>query len=166
MQVGAYMAGMVRESTVDGPGVRLVLFFQGCPHHCPGCQNPDTWVMEEGKLMKISDIMKLIDKNLTPLHGGITISGGEPFMQPEALNELLQNIKTRHPHLSLWCYTGYIFEEIRDLPALKLIDVLVDGRYVEEERDLELVFRGSRNQRIIDVKASLETGRVIEIALS
>lgn len=156
------LAGMAKESTVDGPGVRLALFMQGCPHHCSGCHNPETWDENGGQRMSVTAALKLMAQYLTPLHQGITISGGEPFMQPDALLELLQGVRESFPALNIWCYSGYIFDDLQHSPVLPLIDILVDGPYQEELRDLDLLFRGSRNQRIIDVAASLQTGQVVE----
>lgn len=159
--------GMVCESVVDGPGLRDVVFVQGCPHRCPGCQNPDSWDFSGGSLTDVADVISLIPTS--PLVSGVTFSGGEPFCQAAALVEIARHVKALG--LNLWVYTGYTWEELLAHPdpleftykpvweLLSLTDVLVDGRYVQEERNISLPYRGSRNQRIIDVKASLETRR-------
>lgn len=156
------LAGLTRESTVDGPGVRLALFLQGCPHHCKGCHNPETWDQAGGEIWTVKATLDLLGKKLTPLHQGITISGGEPFLQPEALLALVEGIRQRFPHLNIWCYSGYLFEDLKASPVLRYLDVLVDGPFIEEEREMDLPFRGSRNQRIIDVASSLKKGKPVE----
>ncbi len=161
------IAGVIKESVVDGTGLRFTLFTQGCPHHCPGCHNPETHSPTGGTQTNISRILEEIDKN--PLLQGVTFSGGEPFVQAAALLHLAQEIKARG--LDLWCYSGYTWEELLQMAAkdeavshlLELVDVLVDGLYLQEQRDYSLAFRGSRNQRILDVAASLERGRPMEL---
>lgn len=149
------LSGMVKESVVDGPGFRLVLFTQGCPRHCPGCQNPDLIPAGGGREMAPGEVLQLIKKNISSLTGGITFSGGDPLMQADALAELLKLLRLEYPQLNIWVYTGYVFEEVKHLPVLQYIDVLVDGPYEESRRDISLAFRGSSNQRLIDVPASL-----------
>ncbi|XME03828.1 anaerobic ribonucleoside-triphosphate reductase activating protein [Lachnospiraceae bacterium C1.1] len=145
------IAGYIKHSLVNGPGIRLVLFFQGCPHHCKGCQNPDTWDPEGGEL---TDTEELIDLIRSVKHiQGITFSGGDPLMQSDALTELASFSK--NIGLDVWCYTGWTIEEIRsgkagiNQEALKYIDVLVDGPFIEKLKDEDLELRGSSNQRII-----------------
>ena len=151
------IAGTASDSIVDGTGLRFTIFTQGCCHHCPGCHNPETHDLNGGKEMDTEDIIAEFKKN--PLMSGITLSGGEPFLQPQACLELAK--ATHTIGRDVWAYSGYTLEELRgmadaDVDALlDEIDVLVDGRFVMEERSLELRFRGSRNQRIIDMK----TGR-------
>ena len=159
------LAGIVRESIVDGPGIRFVVFTQGCPHHCEGCHNPETHDFTGGYDCRTGKLLAEIDKN--PLLRGVTISGGEPFCQPEALLELLRAVKQRG--LNLMVYTGYLYETLlemaRERPAigemLLLTDLLVDGPFLLKERDLTLRFRGSRNQRIIDLTATRLAGEVV-----
>jgi len=158
------IAGIVKESIVDGPGIRLVVFAQGCKRRCPGCHNPQTHPFDGGKIININEILEMIDRN--PLIDGITLSGGEPFEQAEAFAVLAEKVKEKG--LNVMTYTGYTFEEImKNLNTkagwerlLKASDILVDGRFIQEERDLTLKFRGSKNQRIIDVKKSIENNRV------
>lgn len=159
------IADIVQDSIVDGPGIRLTVFVQGCPHRCKGCHNPATWDYDGGKLMDTDEIIAMMDAN--PLLDGITLSGGEPLLQPLACMELAKAAHERG--LSVWCYTGYRWEYMLDVYRADTvgvlvghIDVLVDGPYMEHKRTLELPWRGSRNQRIIDVQASLKTGHVVE----
>lgn len=160
------ISGIIRESIVDGPGIRFVVFAQGCPHHCEGCHNPQTWPFEGGREVDVEKIMDEVKKN--PLIAGITLSGGEPFCQPEGMAKLAQ--KAHGQGLDVVAYTGYLYEELLNLakktPAvaelLSQIDVLVDGPFIAAEKSYELKFRGSSNQRAIDVKVSLATGKLVE----
>lgn len=156
------IAGITEDSIVDGPGLRLTVFVQGCPHHCPGCHNPETWDQFGGRYMDTQEIIAKMDAN--PLLDGITLSGGEPFWQSYPCIELAEAAHERG--LNVWCYTGFTFEKIKKDPyfrnLLDHIDVLVDGPYIESLRTLELPWRGSRNQRLIDVQESLRKGKVVE----
>ena len=154
--------GIAEDSIVDGPGLRLAVFTQGCPHHCPGCHNPDSHDPEGGRMGTTEEILEMLDDN--PLLDGITLSGGEPFLQPEPCRLLAE--ATHERGLNVWCYTGYTYEALLGSgPAhralLDAVDVLVDGPFVLEKRSLELKFRGSSNQRLIDVPASLKAGNVV-----
>lgn len=155
------LAGIVGDSITDGPGIRLTVFVQGCPHHCPGCHNPQTWPFAGGYISTPEEVLAQIEAN--PLLGGVTFSGGEPFCQAAALLPLAEAIKNRG--LELAVYTGYTFEELLTLPdpavkqLLALTDTLIDGPYMEAERNLELNFRGSANQRILKARESLAAGR-------
>ena len=159
------IAGVVKESIVDGPGIRFVVFCQGCPHHCPGCHNAVTHDFDGGYDCGVETILKAIDEN--PLLSGVTFSGGEPACQPEGFADLALGVKARN--LDIIMYSGYTFEELlekaeREKPLadlLSLVDILVDGRYLESERDLTLLFRGSRNQRVIDVPSSLKQRKAV-----
>ena len=157
------IAGTVGESIVDGPGIRYTVFTQGCPHHCAGCHNPQTHDFEGGKLFSVETLLGDICRN--PLVSGVTFSGGEPFCQPEPLHALALELKRRGKHLM--AYSGYTFEELLEQEnpfvrkLLEQLDLLVDGRYIEAERDLELRFRGSANQRVLDVPASLAAGTAV-----
>lgn len=161
------IAGVIRESFVDGPGIRFVVFCQGCPHRCPGCHNPATHDFHGGYDCEIEKILDAVGKN--PMLDGVTFSGGEPMCQPEAFLELARELRKRFPQQNILAFTGYTYEELQEMsertPALgellNLIDYLIDGRYMEEERDLTLQFRGSRNQRIIDMNATREAGLVV-----
>lgn len=160
------IAGLVKESIVDGPGFRLAVFTQGCPHNCPGCHNPQTHNFEAGTWMDVSEIVRIAAEN--PLLDGITLSGGEPFCQAEACAEIAKAAKSFN--LTVWSYTGYTFEQLLSgnpefRTLLEQIDVLVDGPFIMEKRTLDMRFRGSSNQRLIDVKKSLASGEVIEFVL-
>lgn len=157
------IAGTVNDSIVDGPGLRYAVFTQGCPHDCPGCHNPQTHDFSGGKDIDTSEILAQIRKN--PLLDGLTLTGGEPFCQCTACIALAQGA---HAHgLNVWCYSGYTFEELINGKAewrllLQNIDVLVDGPFLLEKRSLDCRFRGSSNQRLIDVPKSLVANRAIE----
>ena len=159
------LAGVVRESIVDGPGLRFTVFCQGCPHDCEGCHNPDSHDFEGGYDCEISKIIAAVDEN--PLLDGVTFSGGEPMCQPEAFAALAGELKKRK--LNIMVYTGYTYEELLRLaetrPAigklLELTDYLVDGRFVLAQRDLTLPFRGSANQRILDMEKTREAGKPV-----
>ncbi|HOJ11763.1 MAG TPA: anaerobic ribonucleoside-triphosphate reductase activating protein [Clostridiales bacterium] len=163
------LAGIVKESIVDGPGIRLVIFAQGCAHNCPGCQNPQTHSFDEGIVVNIDDILAMIKCN--PLLDGITLSGGEPFEQAEAFAALAQKVK--ESGLNIMTYTGYTFEEILNQSdsrtgwkkLLEVSDILVDGRFEIGKKNILLKFRGSENQRIIDVKKTLKTNKIVLTAI-
>lgn len=163
------LAGVIRESIVDGPGLRMTIFTQGCPHHCEGCQNPQTHDFGGGYVSHPENILKAIDSD--PLLRGVTFSGGEPFMQPDALADLAVEIHKRG--LDVITYTGFTFEQLQEsfekFPdrrrLLEQTDYLIDGKFVLALRSLDLKFRGSSNQRIIDVKKSLHDGCIVEAAM-
>lgn len=156
------VAGIVNDSIVDGPGFRLAVFTQGCPHACEGCHNPETHDFDGGTIKDTGDIIRMMEDN--PLLDGITLSGGDPFCQAEPCIELARAAKKLN--LSVWAYSGWTFEEISaDAEMAKLlgeIDILIDGPFILAQRTLDKRFMGSKNQRAIDVKASLAEGRVIE----
>ena len=151
------ISGITPESIVDGEGIRYVIFTQGCPHHCVGCHNPQTHSFDGGKLVLIEDILDDISKRKKWIDG-ITISGGEPFCQTDQCSIIAE--RAQELGLTVWCYTGYLFENLyrQGSELLKHIDVLVDGPFVQNEKSLELNFRGSRNQRVIDIPKSLKEG--------
>ena len=146
---------------VDGPGFRTAIYCAGCVNRCPGCHNPESWDINNGKTMSTDEILQKI---LADPFADVTFTGGDPMYQPEGFSELAQAIKA-NSNKTIWCYTGYTFEEIikdeRKKELLGYIDVLVDGRFVQELGDESLYFRGSSNQRLIDVKASLEQGKAV-----
>ena len=157
------MAGIAADSIVDGPGIRTVFFSQGCPHHCEGCHNPETWEFGKGTPMDVEVLAQIPREN--PLCRGVTFSGGEPFAQAEGFCKLAELLIADGYEVA--SYTGYTFEYLRDHGTepqkrlLSLLDVLVDGPFILSQRSLELSFRGSANQRLIDVKKSLSAGEVI-----
>ncbi len=148
------LCGIEPESIVDGEGIRYVVFVQGCPHRCPGCHNPESHAFEGGRVACIDDLFREICEN--PLLRGVTFSGGEPFSQPEPLAELARMVHGKG--LNITTYTGYRYEELLqmkdpDIAALlEQTDVLIDGPFLLAEKDLTLAFRGSRNQRIINLR--------------
>ena len=151
----------VNDSIVDGVGLRFTIFVQGCPFRCAGCHNPQTHPFEGGRWVEVADLITEAKKN--PLLDGITISGGEPLSQSRRVAELARMAKENG--LSVWLYTGHVWERVITNPILKeellpYVDVLVDGQFEEDRQSYELRFRGSSNQRLIDVKKSLESGCV------
>lgn len=156
------------DSIVDGEGIRSVIWFQGCSHNCLGCHNPETHDFNAGVVVSLDEMKKQIDE--LEYQSGVTFSGGDPMMQVEALEELARYVKEKG--MNVWVYTGFTFEELLKLAskndnymkALKQIDVLVDGKFVLDLRSFDVQFRGSSNQRIIDVAKSLEKGEVVKIS--
>lgn len=157
------IAGTVDDSIVDGPGYRYTVFTQGCPHHCPGCHNPDTHDFSGGRVV---DTQQIIDQfRANPLLDGLTLSGGDPLCQPEACLALAE--AAHAAGLNVWAYTGYTWEALQQeadparLALLHALDVLVDGPFLLTQKSLELKFCGSRNQRLIDVQKTLTAGTVV-----
>ncbi|MBE6708637.1 MAG: anaerobic ribonucleoside-triphosphate reductase activating protein [Ruminococcaceae bacterium] len=155
-----------KSDIANGPGVRVSLFVSGCTHHCKGCFNPDTWDFCAGKPFDDDvreEIISLLERDYI---AGLTLLGGEP-MEPEnraVLLPFLKIVKDKLPTKTIWCYSGYTLEELQDQGAdeiLGLIDVLVDGEFVLEKKDIRLAFRGSSNQRIIDVPATLAANEIV-----
>lgn len=155
------IAGITHESIVDGPGIRTTVFLQGCPHKCLGCHNPETHAIEGGREVSLLSILTEIQSDL--LSEGVTFSGGEPFLQAPLLIPLLAELKEAGRHLM--AYSGYrwesLLQEKNRARMLSYLDVLVDGPYLEHLRTLDEPFRGSSNQRVIDVPESLSKGRVV-----
>ena len=157
------LAGIVGDSIVDGPGIRTTIFSQGCPHHCPGCHNPETWAFGCGTDMDEETILDIVRSN--PLCRGVTFSGGEPFAQAEGFAKLARLLKSRGYEVA--SYSGYTFEQLLQGTAaqrelLANIDILIDGPFVQSLKSLETAFRGSTNQRILDVKKSLAANQAVE----
>ena len=163
------LADIVPESVVDGKGIRMTVFVQGCEHRCKGCHNQGTWPMDGGEIKDIGFIADLAEKD--PLLDGLTLSGGEPFLQPAPLYELSKWCHSRG--LNVWCYSGFTYEQLLEMGKcdenvknlLGEIDVLVDGPFIEAQKDLTLVFRGSSNQRVIDLNKTRETGEVTLLSM-
>lgn len=154
------MMRIVTDTTVDGPGWRTSIYCAGCRHACAGCHNRETWSFEAGRPMTIDEIMT----ELAETEGNITFTGGDPMYQAPAFTELARRIR-EELHRTIWCYTGFLFEEVaadaemsRLLPYL---EVLVDGPFVIAEKNLDLYFKGSNNQRLIDVQRTLAEGRIV-----
>ena len=150
---------IVSGTSVDGPGLRTSVYFAGCTHHCPGCHNPQSWDFAAGEEISVEALLATLLEDEAP----VTLSGGDPLQQPTAeLLTLLQGLKAAG--VNVWCYTGYTFEQLLQsdkAPLLAYIDVVVDGAFVIAQRDTSLRFRGSANQRIVDVAASLAAGTAI-----
>ncbi len=157
--------GVVTDSIVDGPGFRTAIFTQGCPHHCPGCHNPESHDPEGGTQWTLEAVEAKFTGN--PLLDGITLSGGEPFQQPAACAELARRAHAKG--LNVWTFTGYLYEQLlqkaEQEPAigdlLRQTDVLVDGPFLLAERSLELVYKGSKNQRTIDLNKTRAAGDIV-----
>lgn len=152
---------IVADTMVDGPGFRTSIYCAGCPNACPGCHNPQTWDIAHGRWMTVDEIM---DKVLADPFADVTFTGGDPMFQAEGFAELAEAVRSR-TRKNIWCYTGFVFEDLLGRPAprrlLEQVDVLVDGPFIERLRDTDLLFRGSSNQRLIDVPASLQQGHTI-----
>lgn len=165
MKIRLAVPDIQKDSIVDGEGIRSVIWTQGCPHNCLGCHNPETHDLRGGFLVDINILFKEIDK----LDGqdGVTFSGGDPMMQPVECAVLAKYCQDKG--LNVWCYTGYLFEDLlklsKKIPAilefLSQIDVLIDGKFILSEKSFDAVFRGSKNQRIIDVRSSLKNGKTV-----
>jgi anaerobic ribonucleoside-triphosphate reductase activating protein len=152
---------IVHDTTVDGPGFRTAIYASGCVHHCPGCHNPQSWDAGNGSPYPVSALLEIIREDE---FADVTFSGGDPLVQVEGFTALARRIK-KETGKNIWCYTGYLYEQItrssRFSQILPFLDVLVDGRYIEAFRDEDLPFRGSRNQRIIDVCKSLQKKEIV-----
>ncbi|MBE7029425.1 MAG: anaerobic ribonucleoside-triphosphate reductase activating protein [Ruminococcaceae bacterium] len=161
MECNICLMDITYSSSVDGTGFRDVLFVAGCPHRCEGCHNPKTWDFNAGKKVNCDEIFLNLNKSSIT---NVTFSGGEPFCQAEALLYLARRIK-KETKKTIWIYSGYLFEEIIldkiKLNLLKECDVLVDGKFEKDKKGLNLKFKGSENQRIIDIKKSLKENKVI-----
>ena len=152
---------IVEDTMVDGPGFRTSVYCAGCRHHCPGCHNPQSWSFDAGHDISVDDIMQVI---VSDPYANVTFSGGDPMYQAVGFTELARAIR-QQTQKTIWCYTGFCFEQLVDMPAqralLEQTDVLVDGPYIADLRDTDLIFRGSSNQRLIDVQASLRSHRLV-----
>lgn len=157
--------GIVNDSIVDGPGFRLAVFTQGCPHNCEGCHNPESHAFDGGRIMDTAEIIKTMKENI--LLDGITLSGGDPFCQPEPCAELAR--AAHEAGLSVWAYSGWTYEELNagaeTAALLDHVDVLIDGPFILSQRTLDKRFMGSKNQRAIDVRRSREAGHAVEITV-
>ena len=157
------LAGIVSDSIVDGPGIRTAIFAQGCPHHCKGCHNPETWEFGCGTLIPAEAVVEIVQSN--PLCRGVTFSGGEPFAQAAEFAELAALLKEKGYEVA--SYSGYTLEQLLEGTEdqkllLGTIDILIDGPFLQNQKSLELAFRGSKNQRILDVRKSLIEGKAVE----
>lgn len=155
------MLRVIGGTAVDGPGLRTAVYCAGCHNHCPGCHNPQSWDIAQGQMTSTDE---LVERILAEECDGVTFTGGDPMEQSAGFAELARKLR-QHGIKDIWCYTGRIYEDLCDLPEtlelLKQVDVLVDGPYVAAERNEELLFRGSANQRLVDVRRSLKAGEAV-----
>ena len=149
--------------TANGLGIGNVLWVSGCSHHCPQCHNPQTWDKNAGEEFTEEVLDNLLEKLKRPYIKRLTLSGGDPLFlgNRDEITNVVRKVKKNFPNIKIWCYTGYLWEEVKDLPCMDFIDVLVDGEFKVELRDITLPFCGSSNQRIINVKESLKKGCVV-----
>ncbi|WP_322923612.1 anaerobic ribonucleoside-triphosphate reductase activating protein [Paenibacillus campi] len=161
------ICGYIPESINEGAGLRAVVFISGCHHRCPGCFSPHTWSFRAGASFTLERQQELIaEMAANPLLDGLTIAGGDPFEAANEVADFAGRVRARLPYFSIWAYTGYTWEQLcaepnKYLKLLNLCDVLIDGRFVQELRDVALPYRGSSNQRVIDVPSSLTKQQVI-----
>lgn len=156
-------SGIIKTDIANGEGVRVSLFVSGCSHHCKNCFNPETWNPDFGEHYNNNtkkEIFELLDR---PYIYGLTLLGGDPLYcdNRKEITKLCKEIKEKIPNKDIWLYTGYNYEDIRDLEIINYIDVLIDGKFIQEQRDVTLKWRGSRNQRVIDIKKTLEQNKII-----
>lgn len=149
--------------TANGLGIGNVLWVSGCSHHCPQCHNPQTWDKNAGEEFTEEVLDNLLDKLKRPFIKRLTLSGGDPLFlgNRDEIANVVRKVKKNFPNIKIWCYTGYLWEEVKDLPCMDYIDVLVDGEFKIDLKDITLPFCGSSNQRVIDVQKSLKMGEVI-----
>lgn len=148
----------------NGIGIRTSVFISGCTHHCKNCFNPETWDFNYGEPLTSDVIIKIINSADPSYIDGITLLGGDPLCGEDnqvASHSLCHMFKSKYPNKTIWLYTGYLYEQVKDLPVMEHVDVLVDGPFIEEKKNLMLKFRGSENQRLIDVKESRKQNKVI-----
>ena len=154
---------ITKDDMKNGDGLRVVLWVAGCFHHCAGCQNPVTWDPEGGLPFDEAAKAEIFEQLEQDYISGITFSGGDPLYEGNRneVTELAGEIRERYPEKTIWLYTGYRWEEIRDLEVMAYVDVVVDGRYIQEERDVTLEWKGSANQRVIDVPMTRKLGQIV-----
>ena len=154
---------ITKDDMLNGDGLRVVLWVAGCSHHCKGCQNPVTWDPEGGNPFDAEAKKELFEQLEKDYIEGITFSGGDPLLESNCaeVTELAKEIRKRYPDKTIWIYTGYRWEEIRNLEITKYADVIVDGRFILEERDVTLEWKGSANQRVIDVQKTRQLGQIV-----
>ena len=149
--------------TSNGPGIRVVLWTAGCSHHCNNCHNRETWDPQSGIEFTDATFNELIESINKPFIKGITFSGGDPLYpkNKDTITEIAKYIRSKFPQKSIWCYTGYLYEQVQDLEVINYLDVLVDGEYHDWERNITLPYCGSENQRVIDIKKTQQYGKII-----
>lgn len=154
---------ITKDDMLNGDGLRVVLWVAGCEHHCTGCQNPVTWDPEGGLEMTTSELMEIAEQLSKDYISGITFSGGDPLhpANRDEIHQIAKWCKIKYPTKTIWCYTGYLFEKVKKLQVMQYIDVLVDGRFVQELADVKYKWAGSTNQRVIDVQETLKSGKIV-----
>lgn len=154
---------ITRDDMLNGDGLRVVLWVAGCEHRCPNCQNPVTWNINGGLEFDDSAKQEIFSELEKDYISGVTLSGGDPLHTQNRVDtgRLIDEITKKYPRKSVWLYTGYEWQDVKDLPFMNKVDVLVDGPYIESLRDVNLPWRGSSNQKVIDVKKSLEIGKMV-----
>lgn len=154
---------ITKDDMLNGDGLRVVLWVSGCNHHCKNCQNPQTWNKDSGIPFDLDTIFEICNQLDKPYISGITFSGGDPLLPDnrEIIQAISTLVKFYYPTKTQWLYTGYKWEEIKDLPIMKYLDVVIDGQYEDDKRDITLKWRGSSNQRVIDVQESLKQNKVV-----
>lgn len=148
---------------LNGDGIRVVLWTQGCPHHCKGCHNPHTWNEKAGKAFTEADMQIILDYLTQDIKKDFSVLGGEPLApyNLDGVYEVCKKVKETLPETNIWIWTGYEWEEVKDLPVMQYVDVVVDGKFIEELKDKNLKYKGSSNQRVIDVKLSSKEEKVV-----
>lgn len=154
---------ITKDDMLNGDGLRVVLWVSGCNHHCKNCQNPQTWNKDSGIPFDLDTIFEICNQLDKPYISGITFSGGDPLLPDncEIIQAISTLVKFYYPTKTQWLYTGYKWEEIKDLPIMEYLDVIIDGQYEDSKRDITLKWRGSSNQRVIDVQKSLKQNQVV-----
>lgn len=154
---------ITKDDMLNGDGLRVVLWVAGCEHHCQGCQNPVTWNPDGGLEMTTGEMQEIYEQLSKDYISGITFSGGDPLhpANRECICQIAKWVKNLYPTKTIWCYTGYLFEEVKDLPVMQYIDVLVDGKFVQGLADATCHWIGSSNQRVIDVQKTLKSGEIV-----
>lgn len=154
---------ITKDDLLNGEGVRVTLWVSGCNHHCKNCHNPETWNDREGQLFDSKAIEEISNELLKPYVAGLTLTGGDPLYPKnrETIGDLIKEVKRKFPNKNIWLWTGYKWNEIKDLPFIKYIDVLIDGEFIQNLYSPNLMWRGSSNQNVIDVKKSLEQNKMV-----
>ena len=154
---------ITKDDMLNGDGLRVVLWLAGCSHHCRGCQNPVTWDPEGGLEFDEAARQELYEQLGKDYTAGLTLSGGDPLYEGSRreVTALVREVREQYPDKTIWLYTGYRWEEVKDLEVMAYVDVVVDGRFIMEERDVTLEWRGSANQRVIDVPMTRKLGQIV-----
>ena len=154
---------ITKDDMLNGDGLRVVLWVAGCEHRCPNCQNPVTWDINGGLEFDDSAKKEVFDELEKDYISGITFSGGDPLhtLNRKDTGALIEEIAEKFPNKTIWVYSGYEWQDVKDLPFMKYVDILVDGEFIEKLKDNKIPWRGSSNQKVIDVKKSLEIGKTV-----